>query len=270
MQTRAQGDLAGRTAVITGAGRGIGRAIAVELAGRGARIVAVGRRETALVETCDAISAEGGAALPLPADVTAQDFPERLARAAPAVDITVLNAAAFATYGPLEEVDPAEVERVLDTVLRAPLALLRAVLPGMKARGWGRVVAIGSVAGETGASGQVAYAAAKSALLGLTRSLAAETAQAGITVNLVEPGLIATERVRATIAEVWQRRILANTAMGRPGRPEEVASVVGFLCSPAASYVTGAVIPVSGGLGVGLYARDVTPGGAQRESRPRT
>lgn len=248
--------LTGRTAVVTGAGRGIGRAVALALAQSGARVVAVGRREFALVQTCDAIAALGLAeAVALVCDITRDDAPERLARAAPQVDVLVQNAAAFATYANLEDVPGGEIDAVIATNLRAPLRLLAAVLPGMKARGFGRIVHVGSVAAETGATGQVVYTATKSALIGLTRSVAAETARQGITCNLVEPGLIATERIAEAVALHWQERLLANNAVGRAGTADEVAAAVAFLCSPSASYITGASLPVSGGQNLGLYAR---------------
>lgn len=250
-------ELSGRVALVTGASRGIGRAIAVELASMGAKVIAAGRRETALVETVDAVRALGGDALALVGDIRDADWLARLDRAAPIVDVLVHNAAAFAGYAPLERVDAAQIDAVIDVILRAPLRLTAHVLPGMKMRAYGRIVSIGTIAASHGADGQVAYAAAKSALIGMTKSLAAETAEHGITCNVVEPGLIATERISESVAPEFQRRILANTALARAGEPHEVAALVGFLCTARAGYITGAVLPASGGFGVGLYARDI-------------
>lgn len=246
-------ELDGRTALVTGAARGIGRAVALELARAGARVVLSSRSADALEAVRDEIESAGGAATVLAADVTDPALPARIAALDPGIDVFVDNAATFATYGPVEDVDPAEIERVLDVDLAACLCLVRAVLPGMKARGFGRIVHVGSVAGSLGGAGQVAYSTAKAGLRGLTVSVAVECARRGVTSNLLELGLVTTERTTAAIDPAVRDALVRNTPVGRPGTPEEVAAAVRFLASPSAGYITGAVIPVAGGLGLGLY-----------------
>lgn len=252
----AQPELAGRTALVTGASRGIGRAIAFALGELGARVLVTARSDDALAGTLAGLRERGVEALSHPGDLRDRAFIDSLARAVPVVDVLVHNAAAFAPYAPLERVPDVEFERVLDVNLRAPLRLTAALIPGMKERGFGRIVGLGSIAASHGAEGQVAYSTAKSGLVGFIKSLAAESADHGVTANVVEPGLVATERIAETVADEFQRRILANTAIARAGKPEEIAALVAFLCTPRAACITGAVLPSSGGFGVGLYARE--------------
>ncbi len=246
-------ELEGRTAVVTGAARGIGRAIALELARSGARVVVVARTEAGLRETARLVEEARGEALVLPADVTDPTWLDALDRAAPVVDVLVSNAAVFAPYAPFEDVPWAEVERVLQTDLVAVARGCRHVLRGMKRRGFGRLIQIGSVAAPLGAAGQVAYSTAKAGLRGLTATLAVEAARRGVTSNLLELGLVTTERTQSRIDPETRGHLVRNTPVGRPGTPEEVAHAVRFLASPRAAFITGAILPVSGGLGLGLY-----------------
>lgn len=252
-------ELSGRTALVTGASRGIGCAIALELASTGARVCAVGRQRARLEETCAAIRASGGSAEWIATDLCAPVGSE-LRAALVRTDVLVNNAAAFAPYGSLESIDLEEISRVVETNIAAVLRLTAVALPNMKERGFGRIVNVGSIAADLGAEGQVAYATAKSALYGFTKSVALEGAARGITCNLLDLGLIATERISERVPQAIQDMLVARTPLGRAGTPEEVAAAVAFLASPRASYITGACIPVAGGLGLGI----LPPGWSKR------
>jgi 3-oxoacyl-[acyl-carrier protein] reductase len=244
---------AGRTAVVTGGGRGIGRAVALALADGGATVFILGRDRARLEEACRPARPPGpGSVAAVPCDIRDEGAAGLLAGLVPPVDILVHNAAAFAPYAVLEKSSPADWQPVWETIVTAPLRLTRGVLPSMKARGFGRVLHIGSAAATLGGAGQVAYASAKSALVGLTRSIACEAARYGVTCNLVEVGLVETERTAGAVAPERKRQILARIPAGRPGTCEEVAAVVSFLASAHAGYIQGACIPVTGGLGLGL------------------
>ena len=182
-------ELAGRTALVTGGGTGIGTAVAIELGRMGARVILSSRDRERLEQAAERMRTEGLEAEVLALDLRSPDLEERLRDSVAAVDILVNNAAVFASYGAVEEVPLDQIDDVFEVDLRAALRLVRHVLPAMKDRGWGRIVNIGSVAGSLGAAGQVAYSTAKAGLRGLTTSAALEGGPFGVTSNLVEPGL---------------------------------------------------------------------------------
>lgn len=242
----------GRTAVVTGGGSGIGRAVAYELARRGARVVIVSRDAERLGASAEAMRADGLDVAALTGDIADPALLTRLAELAPQVDVLVNNAAIFASYDDVDRVPLDEIDHVFAVNVRAALLLARHVLPGMKQRGFGRIVSIGSVAATLGAAGQVAYSASKAALEGMTRSLAAECSRRGVTCNLIEPGLIASDRAMQNIDVETRDALVRATPLGRPGTVEEVAFAACFLASERASFITGATLPVSGGIGLGV------------------
>lgn len=190
----------------------------------------------------------GGNGVPLVADICETKWLDRLEP----IDIVVHNACAYAHYAQIINSDVDQMRQVLDTCVVAPTRISRRVLPGMKQRGFGRIIHIGSVAASLGAHGQAGYCAAKSALVGLTRTIALESSAWGVTCNLVQLGLIDTERIATVVSPAARERIIGATPVGRIGTVEEAAYVVACLASPRASFVTGAVINASGGLELGI------------------
>ncbi len=246
-------NLEGRTALVTGASRGIGRVIAQRLGAAGARVaVNYHTGAEAAGEVVDAIQAAGGEAFPVGADVCDSGAVEAMVSEVvgrwDTVDILVNNAG-ITRDRLLLRMTPKEWDDVISVNLRGSFLCTKTVLPHMVRQRRGRIVSISSVVGVSGNPGQANYAASKAGIIGFTKAMAREVASRNITVNALAPGYITTAMVEQLSEEV-QKAILARIPMARFGTPEDVADAVTFLCSDAAGYITGQVLGIDGGLAV--------------------
>lgn len=258
--------LLGRRALVTGANSGIGRAMALGLARQGADVAAHGHGDrSGLKAVCAEIDALGRAAQGFEADFLDPAAPAALVEAVTRefgpVDILIANAA-IEHRTPWQDMTGDHLMRHVTANFASLLALCRGLVPAMAARGWGRVVATGSVMAARPRAETVAYAAVKAAQLTAVRAIARDVAGRGVTMNVISPGAIETERNAGRYADAsFRRAVAAKIPAGRPGRPEDCVGPAIFLCSNEAAYLTGVDIPVDGGWTIG-DAPGVLPGEA--------
>ncbi len=245
--------LAGEIALVTGATRGIGRAIALELGRQGARVLGTATRADGAHKLESELRAQGIEARGVQLDVTEQasiDAALTAAEAAWGAPSILVNNAGITRDNLLLRLKSEDWDAIIDTNLGSVYRLSRACVRSMIKARKGRIVNIASVVGFTGNAGQTNYAAAKAGMIGFTRSLAREVGARGVTVNAVAPGFIETDMTRALAAE-QREALLAQVPVGRLGSPEDVAQCVAFLASPAAAYITGETLHVNGGMYMG-------------------
>ncbi|MCH8186302.1 MAG: SDR family oxidoreductase [Chloroflexi bacterium] len=244
-------DFAGRVAIVTGAGRGMGRAVAARLAAGGAKLVVNDLDADSAERAAGALQESGAEALATPGDVTSSADVARMVASAiehfGRIDVLVNNAGVLRPT-PVFELEEEEWDMVVNGNLKSTYLCSRAVLPAMRDQGWGRIVNFSSTAGKSVSTvGGAHYTASKAAILGFTRHLAKEEAAHGITVNAVCPGLIDTEMVRSTISKERTAAYASSFPIARLGEPYEVAELVAFLASDKAAYITGASLDINGG-----------------------
>src|ERR1700735_732715 len=245
--------LSGRVALVTGASQGIGRACALKLAASGATLAVAARNQEKLSELVQQIEANGGKAFAFPVDVADEEQIKTAFKAALGqlgkVDILVNNAG-ITRDQLVMRMKRADWDSVLNTNLTSAYLCIQQVIGSMLKQRWGRIINISSVFGQMGQAGQVTYAASKAGLIGLTMAMAREVASRNITCNAVAPGFIDTS-MTAALSEEFRQAAVKSIPLGRVGSPEDVASAVRFLASEDASYITGHVLNVNGGLLMG-------------------
>ena len=243
----------GRIALVTGASQGIGRACAIELARGGAVVALAARNQTRLDEVVAEIEAAGGKAAAFSLDVASEESIKAGAKAIldrfGKVEILVNNAG-ITRDGLMMRMKRPDWDDVINTNLTGAFLMTQAVISPMMKNRWGRILNISSVVGRAGQAGQVNYAASKAGLLGATRAMAREFASRGITVNAIAPGYIETP-MTAVLNEAQRTAMMATIPLGRPGTDQDIAGAVAFLASEAASYITGHVLDVNGGMFMG-------------------
>jgi NAD(P)-dependent dehydrogenase (short-subunit alcohol dehydrogenase family) len=250
-------DLHGKTALVTGASRGIGRSVATQLAAQGARIVVTARSAAHLESLVTEINASGGEAIALPCDLTDLSSLEQLISSEFGAPDILVNNAGITQGVKFTEMTFETWERVGRVNVDSAMRLMQLSVDGMAGRGWGRVVNIASIAAKAGLRYSAAYNASKHALLGLTRSVALDYAAKGVTVNCVCPGWVQTEMVEDTVQNIQQKTgrsraeaiqsLVKDVPMGRMIQPEEVAALTVFLCSNLAGGITGQGLNIDGG-----------------------
>lgn len=242
--------LAGKTALVTGASRGIGKAIALQLGAQGATVIGTATSEGGAAAISQYLADAGIQGVGLVLDVCSDESVAAVFARIQAdfgAPLVLVNNAGITRDNLMLRMKDDEWHDVIDTNLSSLYRLTKGVLRGMTKARWGRIISIGSVVGAMGNAGQVNYAAAKAGLEGFSRALAREVGSRGITVNAVAPGFIDTDMTRE-LPEAQRDALLGQIPLGRLGQAEEIAKVVAFLASDGASYVTGATVPVNGGM----------------------